>query len=163
MFEADMYKRLQCESQGQGLIQLGVILLLFGLPVVLVLLGRMHPTLEMINHADACINGLFLITLGLIWSHLKLPSRWRLLVYRLMFYGTLIKWIALLSLVWWFVQGGPALTRIDTYILHDVLIGLGWFFLAAALIVGCLLAVNLSCRYRTDRVGDIAERPPPAA
>ena len=158
-----MYDRLYSRSQGQSLIQLGTVLLMFGLPAVLVLLGRMHPNLQMINHADACINGLFLITLGLIWSHLRLPSRWRLLVYRLMFYGTLIKWIALLSLVWWLTQEGPGLSMTETYILHDVLIGLGWFFLAAALIVGYLLAVNLSCRYRTDRVGDIAERPPPAA
>jgi hydroxylaminobenzene mutase len=159
-----MYDREKRQSQGQSLIQLGVVLLLFGLPAALVVLGRMPVTTEMVDHSDACINGFFLIMLGLLWSHLKLINPWRSLVYRLTLYGTLIKWTGLLSLVWWMSREeaqirSSALSM--AFLLRDVLFSLGWFMLVVFLIVVCLVAANAAHRFRMQRPGHIQERQPP--
>ena len=159
-----MYDTMRSQSQGRSLIQLGVVLLLFGMPTALLLLGRMHTTMEMVDHVDAWINGIFLIVLGLIWSHLKLPHPWRVIVYRLTLYGTLIKWIGLLTLVWWIVQGGLAVVPTGTFVaflLHDILLSLGWFFLVVAVIAGTLLAAYAAHKYRLKGVDALGERQPP--
>lgn len=159
-----MYDRLQSQSQGRNLIQLGVVLLLFGLPATLVLLGRMPVTMEMADQVDACINGIFLILLGLVWSSLKLPHSWRLVVFRLTLYGTLFKWLALLLLIWWVAQDSwvsPSAGNFLAFTLHDILLSLAWFFLIIAVIVGCLLAAYAVHRSRMAPIHGLGERSPP--
>ena len=159
-----MYDRMQSQSEGQSLIQLGVVLMLFGLPAALVVLGRMQVTMEMVDHSDACINGFMLIMLGLLWSHLRLSNPWRILVYRLTLYGTSIKWIGLLSLVWYASQADPALPSSAAsmaFLLHDILFSLGWFLLVVVLIGGCLLAAHATRKYRMERLAGVEGRQPP--
>jgi len=160
-----MHAKDQIQSQGRSLIQFGVVLLLLGLPAVLVLLGRIPGTADMIDHGDVCINGAMLVFLGLIWSRLHLRRGWYVILFRLTFFATLTKWLGLLLLLAWLARDdaqGVANSTFESLRLDDPLIGLCWSFLAFILVIACVLAVHLSIRYWLERAGGLGERRPPS-
>ena len=151
---------MQSHEQSRYLIQLGLVLLLFGLPVMLVFLGRMDTTREVVNELDACVNGAFLISLALIWPRLKLPDSVRNVLFRATFYGSLIKWVAELLLLCWFA--GAYLSPPERNPLHllaqDTLLKLSWSFLLIAVIAGGLLTACGSYKTRIGQKGTHGER-----
>ena len=140
---------MQSHSQGQNLVQLGLVLLLLGLPAALVFLGRLDQTAGRLDHRDACLNGIFLISLGLTWSRLKLSQAWRDIVFRLALYGTLTKWITSLVLVCWVAEGSlfSATPGQLSLLVQDSWLNLSWLFLVIASIVGFLLIGSRSPRH----------------
>lgn len=76
----------------RSLLRYGIALFLLGLISGLVLPALANPRMGLSAHLEGVLNGIYLMALGLIWSHLRLGPRTRQVARRAALYGTFVNW-----------------------------------------------------------------------
>src|SRR5262249_15099176 len=89
------------EHTGHRLLQLGIVLFLLGLLVGFSVPALANPRMGLASHLEGVMNGLFLVTLGLIWPRLALSARLLATTFWLAIYGTFANWTATLLAAAW--------------------------------------------------------------
>lgn len=83
------------------LLQLGILLFLIGLLTGFVIPKLANPRMGLASHLEGVLNGIFLVTLGLLWQRLHLSDSWLGITFWLAIYGTFANWLAtLLAAIW---------------------------------------------------------------
>ena len=83
-------------SYDRTLLQLGVILFLFGLATGFVVPLLAIPRLGLASHLEGVMNGIVLMVLGLMWPRLKLGAGLQRLTFLLAVYAAIANWAATL-------------------------------------------------------------------
>jgi hydroxylaminobenzene mutase len=83
------------------LLQLGVLLFLFGLLTGFAIPALANPRMGLSSHLEGVLNGMFLLALGLIWPRLRLGRAASALTFWLAVYGTFANWAATLLAAAW--------------------------------------------------------------
>lgn len=83
------------------LLQLGVLLFLFGLLTGFAIPMLANPRMGLSSHLEGVLNGMFLVALGLLWPRLRLGRRASAATYWLAVYGTFANWAATLLAAAW--------------------------------------------------------------
>jgi hydroxylaminobenzene mutase len=83
------------------LLQLGVLLFLFGLLTGFAIPALANPRMGLSSHLEGVLNGMFLLALGLIWPRLRLGAAAAATTYWLAIYGTFANWAATLLAAAW--------------------------------------------------------------
>lgn len=71
----------------------GIFLFFLGLLTGLVEANFQNPRMGLAAHLEGVMNGTFLVALGAIWPHVKLPLRQETIAYWTVLYGTYANWI----------------------------------------------------------------------
>jgi len=83
------------------LLQLGVLLFLFGLLTGLAIPALANPRMGLSSHLEGVLNGIFLVVLGFLWPRLRLGRGASAATYWLAIYGTFANWAATLLAAAW--------------------------------------------------------------
>ena len=83
----------------------GAILFLLGLLTGLVSGALRSPRLGLSAHLEGLMNGTFLLALGAVWSHVRLPMRAGAAAFWLLLYGTYGNWVSVLLGAYWGAVG----------------------------------------------------------
>ncbi len=129
--------------RARTLIALGAVLFLVGLLTGLVIPLFRNPRLGLSAHLEGVLNGLFLVALGAIWHHVRLPESLARLAVGLLVFGTWANWFftalgaafgtgRLTPIASGGMTGQPA---------QEQLVALGLVALSGAMIAGCGLLV----------------------
>lgn len=84
------------QIQSNRFIFLGVLLFLLGLIVGLIVPLFANPRMGVSSHLEGVMNGMFLITIGLIWNRISLSNKWLKITFWLAIFGTFINWLGIL-------------------------------------------------------------------
>ncbi|MFN3301246.1 MAG: hypothetical protein ACK41Z_13730, partial [Sediminibacterium sp.] len=80
--------------QSDWLLFLGVLLFLLGLLIGLMIPMMTNPRMGLSAHLEGVMNGIFLVTLGLIWKRLLINDRWLSYTYWVTLYGSFANFVA---------------------------------------------------------------------
>ncbi len=83
------------------LFRLGLVLFLLGLFTGFAVPALKNPRMALSSHLEGVLNGMFLVLLGLLWSHVHLPSAWGLAAVVLIVYSAYANWLATLLAAAW--------------------------------------------------------------
>jgi hydroxylaminobenzene mutase len=83
------------------LLQLGIVLFLFGLLTGFAIPMLANPRMGLSSHLEGVLNGMFLLALGLLWPRLRLGRAASATTYWLAIYGTFANWAATLLAAAW--------------------------------------------------------------
>lgn len=130
-------------DKGRRLLWHGVFLFLLGLLTGVVIGLLANPRMGLSAHLEGVMNGLFLLVLGLVWTHLRLSTRWRDVLFWLALYGTYANWAAVLLAA---IFGTGRLTPIagaghTASAWQESLVGVGLYSVAAAMLTVCVIAL----------------------
>lgn len=84
-----------------GLFTLGLVLFLVGLLTGFAIPALKNPRMALSSHLEAVLNGMFLVVLGLLWPHLRLPNAWGITAVVLIVYAGYANWLATLLAAAW--------------------------------------------------------------
>lgn len=76
------------------LFVLGLVLFLLGLLTGLAVPMHKNPRMAVASHLQGMTNGPFLILVGLLWPHLRLPRLWEVVAVVLLAFGAYANWLA---------------------------------------------------------------------
>lgn len=83
------------------LLQLGIGLFLLGLITGFAIPKLKNPRMGLSGHLEGVMNGMFLVTLGLLWQKLNLSDTLLTITFWLAIFGTFANWLAvLLAAIW---------------------------------------------------------------
>jgi hydroxylaminobenzene mutase len=83
------------------LFELGLVLFLLGLFTGLAVGSLKNPRMGLSSHLEAVLNGMFLVLLGLLWPHIRLPDAWGVAAAVLIGYAAYANWLpTLLAAAW---------------------------------------------------------------
>ncbi len=91
-----MEKSVLQKQQSNKLIFYGILLFLLGLIVGLFIPLMANPRMGLSSHIEGVLNGMFLVTLGLIWHKIALSNKWLKITFWLAVYGTFANWLGML-------------------------------------------------------------------
>jgi len=74
----------------------GFFLFLLGLVTGLIVPALTNPRMGLSAHLEGVMNGIFLVTLGLVWERFALSNRLAAALFWLALYGTYVNWISTL-------------------------------------------------------------------
>lgn len=83
------------------LFTLGLVLFLLGLFTGLPLPVLKNPRMALSSHLEGVLNGMFLVLLGLLWPHIRLPDAWAVAAVALIVYAAYANWFATLLAAAW--------------------------------------------------------------
>lgn len=83
------------------LLQLGILLFLFGLFTGFALPKFTNPRMGLSSHLEGILNGIFLVALGLLWQRLNLSDTLLSVTFGLAIYGAFANWLATLFAAIW--------------------------------------------------------------
>jgi hydroxylaminobenzene mutase len=121
----------------------GVLLFLIGLITGLAVPLMQLPRMGLSSHLEGVMNGMLLITLGLIWVRLTLPAWAGTAAFWAALYGTFANWLAtLLSAIWGAAGTMPIAGQgaVSTPVAEAIVTAL-LFSLAGAMILVCALVL----------------------
>lgn len=126
------------------LLQLGVLLFIFGLLTGLAVPMTANPRMALSSHLEALMNGMFLIGLGLLWPRLTLSTAAQRAAFWLAVYAAFANWLAvLLAAVWGagsqmmpLAAQGRAGSMTQENTINVLLVSLG-----AAMIIACVIVL----------------------
>ncbi len=87
------------------LFALGLVLFLLGLLTGFAVPALKNPRMGLSSHLEAVLNGMFLVLIGLLWPHLKLPAAWGIAAVALIVYAAYANWLATLLAAAWGAGG----------------------------------------------------------
>jgi (hydroxyamino)benzene mutase len=125
------------------LLQLGILLFLFGLFTGFAIPAFTNPRMGLSSHLEGVMNGIFLIALGFIWPELRLSKAPSLTAFWLLVYGTYVNWLAVLLAG---IFGTGALTPIAAAghqgtPLQEAIVTVMLLSLSVAMIAGCIIVL----------------------
>lgn len=82
--------------QSKRLLFFGVLLFFLGLLVGMFIPMMANPRMGLSSHLEGVMNGLFLLSLGLIWNQLALSQKWLSVTFWLTLYGSFANFLAVL-------------------------------------------------------------------
>lgn len=89
------------ETISKRLIQLGILLFLFGLLTGFAVPMMSNPRMGLSSHLEGILNGIFLVVIGMIWPRLALSQGAQKAALGLILYGTFANWlVTLLAAAW---------------------------------------------------------------
>lgn len=129
----------------QRLLQLGVLLFIFGLLTGLAVPMTANPRMALSSHLEALMNGMFLIGLGLLWPRLTLSTGAQGAAFWLAVYAAFANWLAvLLAAVWGagsqmmpLAAQGRSGSAPQELLINALLMSLG-----AAMIIACVIVLG---------------------
>jgi (hydroxyamino)benzene mutase len=80
---------------------LGLVLFMLGLLVGFAVPALKNPRMALSSHLEGVLNGMFLVLLGLLWSHIHLSHAWGVTAVVLIVYGAYANWLATLLAAAW--------------------------------------------------------------
>ncbi|ORV53731.1 hydrogenase [Mycobacterium europaeum] len=83
------------------LFMLGLVLFLLGLFTGFAVPALKNPRMALSSHLEAVLNGMFLVLLGLLWPHIRLPAAWGATAVVLIVYSAYANWLATLLAAAW--------------------------------------------------------------
>jgi hydroxylaminobenzene mutase len=83
------------------LFRLGLILFLLGLLTGFAVPALKNPRMALSSHLEAVLNGMFLVLLGLLWPHIRLPNALGVTAVVLIVYSAYANWAAALLAAAW--------------------------------------------------------------
>ncbi len=83
------------------LFALGLILFLLGLLTGFAVPALKNPRMGLSSHLEAVLNGMFLVLLGLLWPHIRLPAAWGVTAVVLIVYSAYANWLTTLLAAAW--------------------------------------------------------------
>jgi hydroxylaminobenzene mutase len=89
-----MENTIQKKRYSEWFLFLGVLLFLFGLLIGLFIPMMTNPRMGLSAHLEGIMNGMFLVTLGLIWNKLILKDKWLTTAFWLTIYGSFANFVA---------------------------------------------------------------------
>jgi hydroxylaminobenzene mutase len=89
-----MENTIQKKRYSEWFLFLGVLLFLFGLLIGLFIPILTNPRMGLSAHLEGIMNGMFLVTLGLIWNKLILKDKWLTTAFWLTIYGSFANFVA---------------------------------------------------------------------
>jgi hydroxylaminobenzene mutase len=92
---------MMTSHRSHRLLQLGILLFLFGLLTGFAIPVLANPRMGLSSHLEGVLNGMFLLALGLIWPRLRLGRGAAATTYWLAIYGTFANWAATLLAAAW--------------------------------------------------------------
>jgi (hydroxyamino)benzene mutase len=92
-------------AAGHRFIELGMLLFLLGLATGFAIPFMSSPRMGLSSHLEGVLNGIFLISLGLIWSRVALPRWAEKLAIVFALFGTFANWLATLLAALWSAGG----------------------------------------------------------
>ena len=125
---------------GDRLLQLGVLLFLFGLITGFATPVAANPRMALTSHLEGVLNGMFLLIIGLLWPRLAIGPRSAGLVFGLLVYGTFANWGTTLVAALWgagetmMPLAGAGYTGTSA---QELLITFGLLSLSVAMLVAC--------------------------
>jgi len=128
------------DSIGRRLLQLGIVLFLFGLLTGFAAPVAANPRMVLASHLEGVINGMFLLILGGIWGRFRLGATTSSLALGLLAYGTFVNWgTTLLAALWGAGEtmmplAGAGFTGTSA---QELLITFGLLSLSLAMVVVC--------------------------
>ena len=84
------------DHQANRLLRGGAWLLLLGLLTGLLVPAVANPRMGLSSHIEGVLNGMLLLVLGLLWTRLVLPERWRRIAAACSLYGAFANWATML-------------------------------------------------------------------
>ncbi|HTY31533.1 hydrogenase [Mycobacterium sp.] len=84
-----------------ALFTLGLVLFLVGLLTGFAVPALKNPRMALSSHLEAVLNGMFLVLLGLLWPHIRLPDAWGVTAVVLIVYSAYANWVAALLAAAW--------------------------------------------------------------
>lgn len=89
------------ENTAHRLLQLGIALFLIGLLIGFAVPAMANPRMGLASHLEGVMNGIFLVTLGLVWPRLVLSPKLLSVTFWLAIFGTFANVTAtLLAAIW---------------------------------------------------------------
>lgn len=128
------------ERDGRRLLQLGVLLFLFGLLTGFTAPVAANPRMVLTSHLEGVMNGMVLMILGIIWARLHLASRTARVAFGLVAYGTYANWATTLLAALWgagesmMPLAGAGYTGTSA---QELLIAVGLLSLSLAMLLVC--------------------------
>lgn len=89
-----MINKIQKKQYAELLLFFGILLFLFGLVIGICIPIMTNPRMGLSAHLEGTLNGMFLVTLGLIWSKIILNDKWLTTTFWLTIYGSFANFIA---------------------------------------------------------------------
>ena len=125
------------------LLQLGVLLFLFGLLTGFAIPMLENPRMGLSSHLEGVLNGIFLVVLGLLWPRLRLGRAASASAFWLALFGTFANWAAtLLAAAWGAGRTMPiAAGSHQGTAAQETLIMVLLFSLSAAMVAECGLVL----------------------
>jgi hydroxylaminobenzene mutase len=126
------------------LLQLGILLFIFGLLTGLAVPLTANPRMALSSHLEALMNGMFLIGLGLLWPRLVLSHRAQEIAFWLAVYAAFANWLAVLLAAMWgagnqmmpLAAQGRSGSMTQETVINALLVSLG-----AAMIIACVIVL----------------------
>lgn len=81
------------EQAARSLLALGALLFFLGLMGGFAIPAMTNPRMGVSGHLEGVMNGTFLLVVGLAWSRVHLPDRYRTVTYWSLIYGTFANWV----------------------------------------------------------------------
>jgi hydroxylaminobenzene mutase len=138
-------------TTSQRLLQFGMVLFFLGLVTGFMMPVFANPRMGLASHLEGVMNGLFLVSLGLIWTRLQLTVLLKRLVIVLVVFGTFSNWLATLLAALWgagsmmsIAANGMTGSQWQESLISGLLLSLS----AAMLVVVALLIYGLRPAYR---------------
>ncbi|MEB3019875.1 hydrogenase [[Mycobacterium] crassicus] len=130
-------------DKGRGLLWHGIFLFLLGLLTGIASGSLENPRMGLSSHLEGVMNGLFLLTLGLLWGRLRLSARWLTALFWLALYGTYVNWASTLAAA---IFGTGRTTPIAGAghrgaVWQENLVDFGLFSLSVAMLAVCVIAL----------------------
>jgi (hydroxyamino)benzene mutase len=89
------------ERLGRRLLRYGIVLFLLGLVTGRLVQSLAVPRMGLSSHLQGVMNGTFLVTLGLVWPHLRLAGVFLRAAYWLALAGAYLNWAVTLAAAAW--------------------------------------------------------------
>jgi (hydroxyamino)benzene mutase len=89
-----MKNKIQKNQYADLLLFFGILLFLFGLVIGLFIPLMTNPRMGLSAHLEGTLNGIFLVTLGLIWSKIIINDKWLTATFWLTIYGSFANFIS---------------------------------------------------------------------
>jgi (hydroxyamino)benzene mutase len=90
-----------CSDMPKALFMLGLVLFMIGLLTGIAVPALKNSRMALSSHLEAVLNGMFLVLLGLLWSHIDLPHAWGVTAVVLIVYSAYANWLATLLAAAW--------------------------------------------------------------
>lgn len=119
-------------------LRLGVLLFLLGLLAGFLLPAMANPRMGLSSHLEGVINGIFLLAVGLLWSHLSLGKLAQRVLFAFAVYGAYVNWLVTLLAGFWGAGAGMmpiAGAGHEGTVLQEAFIGFGLLSLSAGMLV----------------------------
>jgi hydroxylaminobenzene mutase len=140
-----MKQRIDDRAVAGRLLQFGMWLFLMGLLTGLMMPLFANPRMGLASHLEGIMNGMFMVSMGLLWAYLQLSDTLKRVVLALAVFGTFSNWLATFLAAYWgagsmmaIASGGIAGTPWQEVIISALLMSLSFamVLLVAILIYG---------------------------